>query len=338
MLYIEPPSTDAAFHFAAEEYCMAQMDKWKEPVFMLWRTKPCVMLGRNQLLETEVNKQVTQEKGIQITRRSTGGGTIYTDMGTLLYTLITPCPVDEKGNSDFEAVKLSTLSKPVVDALNSIGVPAYQEGRNDILLDGRKISGLAQCISQNQICSHGSLLYNADLSTLLEVLRVDKAKIESKAISSVRARVTNIVDYLETPYTVEEFWAKFRDAFIEGQGFTQYNLTDVDLKEIESIRERKYANSKWTNDVPFSYNYTYEKRFPAGKLVVQLVVDKEKNIQDCKLCGDFMGMRPMELLENEIRGKAYKEAEIQQVLHGINLSPYLGNVLPEQLLECMFAQ
>jgi len=249
MIYIEPKSMDCTFHFAAEEYVMRVL-RPSEPALMLWRTDKTVMIGANQIAEIEADLPYAREHDIAVVRRSSGGGTIYTDPGTLLYTIILPyasvaiatsetddnsvaiateasdknalrpaTAASETGGSnaihpataapeiadrdayrlpatDTKSVIKDYLAGPVIHTLGGMGVSASLEGRNDILVDGRKISGIAQYIKYGYLCSHGSLLFDADLAALVRVLTVDDEKIRSKALRSIRSRVTNIAEHL----------------------------------------------------------------------------------------------------------------------------------------------
>jgi lipoate-protein ligase A len=202
MLYIEPRSTDAAFHFSAEEYFMTRVHA-DEAIFMTWRTGKCAMLGCNQVAHAEIDVRLADQAGIQIVRRASGGGTIFTDPGVLLYTMILPLPY--RGTSDVKRLESEYVLGPVVSALRGMGIEAGAEGRNDIMLNGAKISGLAQYVKGLRLCTHGSLLFSADLDELAAVLKPDDGKIRSKALRSVRARVANISPLLPGAGDIEGF-------------------------------------------------------------------------------------------------------------------------------------
>ncbi|MDR3120660.1 MAG: lipoate--protein ligase family protein, partial [Clostridiales bacterium] len=188
MWYAAPDSLDAAFYFAAEEYLTTRFSK-EGRVLLLWRTEPGVMLGVNQAAEAEVDLAEAERLGVSLTRRSSGGGAIFTDPGTLLFTVILPFRI---GEDDAKRLEREYVAGPIVRVLNQMGVPARCEGRNDITVDGKKVSGLAQYARGGRLCTHGSLLYDADLDTLARVLRPDAQKTASKSVRSVRARVANL--------------------------------------------------------------------------------------------------------------------------------------------------
>jgi len=188
MYFIADKSLDAALHFSHEELFTRYL-RFNEPVVMIWQTDKTVMLGNNQVTKAEIDVDFALKENINIVRRSSGGGAIFTDPGTILYTFIEPLKYESK-------IHREKVAETVIKALDSIGVSAKQEGRNDILTDGKKISGLAQYTSANHICTHGSLLFDTDLELLSKVLIANESKLLPKGIASIRSRVTNIIDFI----------------------------------------------------------------------------------------------------------------------------------------------
>ena len=240
MIYIEPQSMDAAFHFSVEEYLMGRAES-DEAILMLWQTDKTVMLGSNQVAEAEIDEAVVRENDIRVVRRRSGGGTIFTDPGTLLYTVILPW------NDAFDTREIlrRRVGGPIVSALADMGVPAALEGRNDILVNGGKVSGLAQYIKGGRICSHGSLLYDADLDLLAKVLRVDSEKIRSKAIRSVRSRVANLKEFMPEALCFADFKAALKERLFAANEIRVCALTRRDTEAVCAIRERVYGAREW---------------------------------------------------------------------------------------------
>ena len=327
MFYVETDSKDAAFHFSAEEYFMG---RFSEPVMMLWRTNPCVMLGRYQAASAEINMDYAEKAGVQIVRRSSGGGTIFTDLNTILYTMILPYTEEQCTRQ----IAKEAVAGPVIDALNQMGVPAKLEGRNDILADGKKISGMAQYVQNNRLCTHGSLLYDTDLEMLTRVLNVDKDKIRSKAISSVRSRVTNIKEYTDHCSTME-FYELLKKKLHESQVIQKYTLSANDLGEIENIYHQKYGNPAWVFGKSPKFSFHNSKRFEEGKVEIYLNVIKGV-IESCSIRGDFLGTISIRGLEEHFKGAAFQYRVISNTLDGVTLRPYLGGITKDQLLACMF--
>jgi len=237
VLLFENDRKDAAFYFSVEEF-FTRSFRSDKPVLMLWQAENTVMLGNNQVAEAEVDMNYARENGIRIIRRSSGGGAIYTDLGTLLYTVIQPltnAPISHR----------EEVAATVIKALRKMGVPAVREGRNDILVEGKKISGLAQYSLGNHICTHGSLLYDTDIETLTDVLIANYDKLHPKGITSIRSRVTNIKPYMDKECPVNEFMASLRELLLDGKDFQIYKPTAGELSEVNHIYHTKYANDKW---------------------------------------------------------------------------------------------
>ena len=330
MLYIKTNSTDAAYHFSVEEYIMRHFNSG-QPVMMIWQAEKCVMLGNYQVAGAQVNMSFAREAGIGIVRRSSGGGAIFTDLGTLLYTMILPYT----GGQCAQTIAKETVADAVVDALNKMGIPAVQEGRNDILLDGKKISGLAQYIRHGHLCTHGSLLYDTDLEMLAQVLNVDEDKIRSKAIRSVRSRVTNIKPYMERPCEVEDFRNLLKLKLLGSREVREYTFNADELGEIDRIYHEKYGNPSWTFESSPKFTLHSSKRFAGGKVEVYLDVAKGA-VVSCSIRGDFLGIVPIRGLEEHLEKQAFQYETIRSALNEIMLEPYLGGITKSEFLSCIF--
>jgi lipoate-protein ligase A len=188
MIYSETNSLDPTWNLAFEEYCLLELTQF-ERIMLLWQNDNAIIVGRFQNAENEINIDAVKNIGAKVVKRTTGGGTVYHDLGNLNYSFI--YPVNGLGNLDLTAV-----SVPMVHALNRIGVPAEIQGRNDIVIDGKKISGTAQRYHKGRFLHHGTLLFDSNLDVLQNVLNVDATKIASKGIASVRSRVTNIKEHI----------------------------------------------------------------------------------------------------------------------------------------------
>jgi len=333
MIYIENNSASAAFHFSIEEFLM--QNPKAEPVIMIWQTDKCVMVGTNQVVFAEIDMEYAQREGMQIVRRSSGGGTIFTDAGTLLYTMIQP--YREYGNGEVRTIADETIVGAVVRALNKMGVPAVVEGRNDILdkpykIGGKKISGIAQYMRKGMLCTHGSLLYDTDLTQLARVLRVEDEKIRSKAIRSVRSRVTNIKDYIGVP--TYEFRENLKQLLISEFAAREYTLTESELYEINKIRSEKYENNAWTFGSSPAFAVSYGKRFPEGRVDIYLNIAKG-GIVSCNIRGDFLGVSSISELEEKLIGVPFDCNSIATVVDNVALELYIGGITKEQFLSCI---
>lgn len=324
MVYLKCASTDANFNFALEKYALEELDIAKE-YFMFWRTNPTLMVGRYQNTLAEINMPFAKANNINIVRRITGGGTIYTDRNGWQFSFI----VKQSGNRKIE---FGTFTKPIIDALKSLGVNAYKSGRNDLVIDEKKFSGNAQYIRKDVVLHHGSILFDTDLEQLVRALNVDDEKIISKGIASVRQRVTNIADYLDSKIESTEF----RDVMLKYllQDMDTYELTKKDLDRVSEIKSSLFDKWEWNFGNNPKFNITKENRFAGGKLMVQSFVEKGK-ITDIHFYGDFFAKEGLADLEKKLIGCLYKEDEIKQILEKEQAADFFYNIALEEMLSCI---
>lgn len=239
MLCIDNRCTDIYWNLAAEEYLLKQK---KDNYFMLWQSDPCVVIGKHQNVQAEVDEHYLQEKGISLARRFSGGGAVYHDMGNINLSFI-----ETVNLPDFEYYLQQTI-----DFLDQMGVTAYSDKRMGIYVDGRKISGSAQCIHKNRVMYHCTLLFSTDLDVLNASLRgnPDSENLipgsqTVRAVPSVRSEVTNISEHLITPVTVKRIIRLLLHYFLENDENQTYRFTHKDVEAIERLKNEKYANEEW---------------------------------------------------------------------------------------------
>ena len=167
-----------------DEYCLEQFPS-DDTVFYLWRNCPAVIIGRNQNAYAEVNLPYLEQEGIKLARRVTGGGAVYHDLQNLNYTIV-------GRSTDLDRDYPGYLSM-VLEALRALGIPAEMTGRNDIVVEGRKVSGYAKRVYKDRLMVHGTLMYDVDLERLTKALAVPGSKMDAAGIASVRSRVANLL-------------------------------------------------------------------------------------------------------------------------------------------------
>ncbi len=238
-LYIDnEENDDPATNLAIEEYVLRHLDPARD-YMLLTRNTPSVIIGRNQNPLEEVNDTCVRKMGIPVLRRISGGGTVYHDPGNLNFSFITRYESSRLHNFPF-------FNEPVVQILQSLGIPAEMNDRNDILARGRKISGSAQFSSKGRMLSHGTLLYNAQLDALEQVLTVTSQHIRSRSHKSVRSSVVNMSEFLDQPMTPDSF----RDRLLQGLrnsgvAYGHHRLDEKDWREIDRIRRDRYLSWEW---------------------------------------------------------------------------------------------
>jgi len=324
MLYLETNSLDPAWNLAFEEYCLEELTDHPN-ILILWQNDNTVIVGRNQNAERELNVGFAKEIHASVMRRSTGGGTVYHDLGNLNYSFIQS--VDHP-----DALDKRVLMKPMIDALNRLGIPAEMQGRNDIAIGGRKVSGTAGRLHKGRLLHHGTLLFDSDLDTLQRILSVDSSKITSKGIASIKSRVINIRECMGWDIGMPEFWASLRNAF---DGLAPYSLGEGDIKKIEALRESKYGTWDWRRGQGPDYNYMNSKRFQGGKVEVSLSV-KRGFIKECRIEGDFLGLIEIRGLEEILIGLRHEFSCVRDALETAPLHMYLGEINRDELVSAIF--
>ena len=329
MLTIINNVTDPRYNLALEEYVLKYFPS-KEDFILLWQNEPAVIVGRNQNTIEEINQKYIDQHGIHVVRRISGGGAVYHDLGNLNYTFVTNNSKDNLNN-------YRKFTEPLISALNTLGVKAEFSGRNDVVIEEKKISGNAQTYYQDRMYHHGTILYHADLDMVAKVLQVSADKIASKGIKSNRSRVTNIMPYLQQKMNIKEFQNYLLKYFLGTTDIDSktYHLTDDDYQKINKLMTEKYLTWEWNYGQSPEYTIQKGSRFLGGKVTFNLDV-KEGRIETCKIYGDFFGKKDAQDIEQILIGKYYKKDEITTTLQTINLEEYFYNISLENLISCLF--
>jgi lipoate---protein ligase len=262
---INQTNTDPYFNLAAEEYFLKY---FQEDFFMLWRSRPSVVVGKHQNALAEINHEFVRENQIPVARRLSGGGTVFHDPGNVNFTFI-------RNVANISEVNFKIFTVPVVEALKKLGIDAYTTGRNDLVIEDKKISGNAEHIHRNRVLHHGTLLFNSRLEALKGALKVDLSKFEDKAVQSNRSEVTNIANYLPKPISVGEFtnflFGEISKNYTE---FRVYELTAADITAIEKLSIEKYQTWDWIFGYSPRYRFTNKLETENGEIQISLLVEK----------------------------------------------------------------
>lgn len=329
MIFIKNDRKDPYYNLALEEYALKEIDV-DEDFFILWQNENTVVVGRNQNTIEEINSKNIKENDVNVVRRMSGGGAVYHDQGNINYTFITRSDDSSKHN-------FKKFTKPVIDALESLGIKAEFTGRNDITIDDKKISGNAQYYHQNKMLHHGTILFDVDGNILSQVLNVKADKIASKGIKSVKSRVTSISKHLKEPMTSEEFKDMLLRFILDTDDISskEYVLSDEDIANIEKLAEDKYSTWDWVYGNSPKFELSQSKRYKGGNIDLRLNV-KKGIISDFKIYGDFFGKKEVKEIEDLLVGKKFEEGLIRDVLKNIDFNDYFLNISLDEFLECMF--
>ena len=342
MVNIILPGTETerrlVFYLAMEEYVAAHLDEIlgdrdSREAFFHWQVSPTVIFGRNQVMEAEVNIAYCKEQGIKLFRRKSGGGCVYSDRGNIMLSFIS-------SNTDVESTFWHFLGQ-VVTQLRSIGLNVERSGRNDILLDGRKISGNAFFLLPKSSIVHGTMLFDSDFSALERAITPSKAKISSKGVESMRQHVTNLRPVLLASEDekvreladIELYKAWLTDAFCKGESIV---LSDEQVAEIEKI-EASYLEPDFISGKKHDYKLSREGKCKAGLVKLELEMDGGV-IRSCMLSGDYFSLKDglCEKLDALLRGAEDNKEALRERLGGLDLSEYVRDLWLDDLLDALY--
>jgi len=329
MLFIDNKGiTDPRINLAIEEYALKNLDI-NESYLLFYINEPSIIIGKNQNTIEEINTEYVEKNGIHVVRRLSGGGAVYHDLGNLNFSFITK----DDGESFHNFRK---FTEPVVNALKKLGVDAELSGRNDLLAGGRKISGNAQFSTKGRMFSHGTLLFDSEIESVVSALNVKKDKIESKGIKSIRSRVANISEFLSEKVTIEEFRSLLLKNIFEGMDeIPEYVLTEKDWENIHELSKERYQNWDWNYGKSPKFNLQHSHRFPVGQIDVRFEVDKGV-IKNCKIYGDFFGVGEVQEIEEKLTGLKYEKSQIAAALEEIEIKHYFGNISKEDFINLIY--
>ena len=322
--YLETGQTDPAYNLAFEEYVL--LNKKEGDFLLLWQNENAVIVGRNQNTEEEIDRAFVEAHGVKVVRRVTGGGAVYHDLGNLNYSFITDCGV-------FDQAAMSAFTEPVVAALRGLGLNAEASGRNDITVDGRKVSGTAQRVQGGRILFHGTLLFDSNPDMVAGALRADPAKFRSKSTKSVRSRVGNISRFLPEKMSLDVFWKYLKNSLLQGK-FEEIFLDENEITSVNNLKSEKYDTWDWNFGRSPRFDRSV-KTVTAGGILKTGVSVSDGVITAVSFRGDFMSRRDVTEIENALTGCRYESEELRKVLEAFPLPEYFGSITLDEVLESL---
>ena len=295
------------FYFALEEYAMKTLLKEHESFFFTWEIEG-VVVGKNQLIENEVNLAYCREQNIDIYRRPTGGGCVYADERNTMFSMVT-----SKKNTSFS---FKTYLTKIIDAMEALGVHIEFSGRNDLLYDGKKISGNAFLQNKYGMLMHGTFLYDCDLETMVRAISPSDEKLISKGIESVRSRVTNMKSFLNGR-SQKELIKHFENYITTDV----YELTEDDIEKIQAL-SLKFQDKSYIYRKQPAHTKVLKQRIPGGLFELVLNIQQGK-IQKLQIQGDFFDINPLDTFEVKFDGIDYTSEAIENILKDINIKDYV---------------
>ena len=327
MKYILLPKPDTIhqlpFYFAIEEYVARHYTD--DDYFMGWRVNPTVMLGRNQLIDNEVNTDYCKEHKIDIFRRKSGGGCIYADKGCIQFSYISRAV---NANETFAA-----YMQRMADLLKGLKIDAQLSGRNDILINETKVSGCAFYQLSNRSVLHNSLLFDTQLDHLSNALTPAKEKLQSKGVASVRQRVTNVATY--TQLDILAFMDYVRQ---EMCGTEVLELTEEDMKGVAEI-EKELSSDDFVYGKNPKYSLVRKHRFEGVGTLEAHIELKNNIIGSINMVGDYflLGDIDHDFL-SLLKGCEFTREAVEERLKDIDLSTIIRGLKLRQFLRLLFGR
>lgn len=310
---------DVPFYLAMEEYFARFTNK---ECFFMWQVPPSVIMGRNQLIINEVNTDFCRKNRIKIFRRKSGGGCVYADEGNVMLSYI--------GTGDNVQCSFKYYVEQVVKALADFGIPSVESsGRNDILLNGRKISGNAFYHIQNRNIVHGTLLYDTNMTNMINSITPDNQKLETKGIKSVSQRIGLLKDYYNGSLSALKL---FLESHLTcGRILLQPDEIDV-IREIE--KEYLSDDFLYGHDPLYSISKHFYKK-GCGSLNLKISI-KNHRIKKVEISGDFMELGDInQFLISPLSDIYYTRASIEDVYKNINVSHYIMNLSNDEFINLL---
>lgn len=315
-------STNPYWNLAAEEYLLGREISF----FRLWQNEPSIIVGRNQNTAAEINSNFVEEHNIAVVRRLSGGGAVFHDLGNINYSYFG----NKAEGGPAETFKLITA--PIINTLADLGLKAELSGRNDLLVDGKKISGNALCYSHQRMLCHGTILLNAFMQNLSASLQSRPEKFSDKAVKSTRSRVANINDFLAATLQPKELIAKIV-SHIDFSSY--YHYSKEDLAEIDKLAKEKYSSYDWNYGHSPKYSFSRCKKFPSG--LVELNMNVENGIiKALHIQGDYFFSKDTSDFCKQLEGCSLDKRKIVEKLNSLPLDDYFYGLSSKELCQLFF--
>ena len=320
-------TNDPAFNLAVEETLLRQKDDHKS-YLLLYVNNPAVVIGRHQNIYEEVNLKMCHDLNIPVIRRISGGGAVYHDLGNLNFSFI-------NDNSPRLINNYHPFLQPIISALNEMGVKAEKNERNDIVIEGYKISGTAQFTTKERMLTHGTLLYNADLEKAQKLLTAgSKKQYYSKSKKSFISSINNISAFTNKQADIMHFKNNLlyylqRNTVIQEQN----TLTEKIINSAESLLESRYRSWDWNYGRSPVSDFIREIRYPFGDLKLRMII-KKGIFNEVAIVSDFIPQNKIRRIENLFIGQKSDILRLKQITNKIKKM----NIKPIDWLELLFGE
>ncbi len=309
MYLIELNSTDPFFNLAADEYLLKST---RDEFLTLGINDPCAVIGKHQSAHRETDTRFVCMHRIPVIRRISGGGTVFHDHGNLNFSFIL-------NSAEGRQVDFRKYSEPVIGFLKSAGINAGFGGKNDLRVDGLKISGNAEHVFRDRVLHHGTLLFNSDLDLLRGSIRKDTEKYTTRAVASNPSSVINITALRRDPAGQIDSVHEFKKLMMSWMGgyyshSETRELTDSEIAAISSLADSKYRTWEW--------NYAYGPEYSlSGRLLfrgsdVNFVLSVRNGV--ITMCS-FEGSSQLASLGEKLAGQRHMVEDVNEIIKNENL-------------------
>jgi len=316
------------FNMALEEHIVGNPE-FTDNYFFFYVHAPSIIVGRFQNTVEEINADYVRDHHIYVARRITGGGAVYHDGGNLNFSFIV--------NAEGHGGGFETYTRPVIAAIRALGAEATLSGRNDILVDGKKISGNAQCVRSGKLLQHGTILFDSNLDDLVRALSVNDMKIISKGIKSVRSRVTNLKEHLPEGITIDILRARILAEIAEEYGMQTFTLTDEDIAAVSQLAAQKFAKREWNYGRSPAYSFCNKKKYDYGLVEARLDI-RGGTIRDMVIYGDFFAKGDLNEFTALFADAPYSRESLAGILKKNHPGEYITGMAMDDFIELVYVE
>jgi lipoate---protein ligase len=278
-------------NLATEEFLLKNS---LEDFLFLYVNKPCVVVGKHQIAQKEINSKFTFDNNILIARRLSGGGAVYHDEGNLNFSFIQTTRTNEN-------LSYKNIISPIFSFLLQIGINVTMSERNDLTVDGKKISGSAMHLFKNRVLAHGTLLIDSNIENISGSLNGNSQKYADKSIASRRSKVANLSQFNQS-IEIDYFRNSVSDYLTKVQGYTLSNpLPQTSLNMITELAGKKYATTEWIYG--YSPKYSYHTTLTIDRKVIPISLEVEKGVIEAIIVDSKHELKAnIQLKLNELKG------------------------------------
>ena len=281
----------------------------------LYTFVPSVIVGKYQDIEAALKLDRCRARGIEYNRRSTGGGTVI--MGPEIMSLGLGINVDYPGLKKGVGGVFDSLSRVLIRALETLGITAYFQPKNDLEVDGKKIAGLsAASEADNALLFHTSLLVDFDVALMTDIMNTPVIKLHDKGYNCFSRRMTTIRDetgrHVSIPETMEAVALAFETEF--QMSFTESRSDSWEKAKIQSFIDNRYTQKDWI----FSHRHPRTRmgvgqlKTPGGLLEIYLSLSGA-SIESILITGDFFSTTAdVHRIENALKWTSARKERIEE--------------------------